>query len=84
MPKGDKYIDLSIYLQNSGSRKIKLTFTQIEKILGFSLPASARKHIQWWANTTSHSQAYSWLNMGYQTHQIIQTIPKEQVIFIKI
>lgn len=84
MSKGDKYIDLSIYLQNSGQHKVKLTFFDVERILGFQLPASARRHIQWWANTSSHSQANSWLNVGYHTFDIIRNVPKEKVVFIKV
>jgi hypothetical protein len=44
MPKGDMYIGLQNYLKDSGKVNLSLTFKEIESIVGFSLPASARKH----------------------------------------
>ena len=39
-----KYKPLADYLSISGKDKVKLTFNEIEKILGFKLPDSARKY----------------------------------------
>jgi hypothetical protein len=38
--------------QNKG-HKLKLSFGQIEIILGDKLPVSARKHRQWWENESN-------------------------------
>ena len=45
------------------------TFKEIESILGFSLPKSARLYPPWWANERNgrHSHARAWLLAGWQT-----------------
>ncbi len=65
-----KYRFLSDYLHNSNEDVINLSFTDIERILGFKLPNSAYVHRAFWANTTSHSIALSWLNVGYETTEV--------------
>ena len=64
---GKKYRHLAELLENSGEKTISLTFSQIEKAIGFSLPESARQYREFWANTTTHSIALSWLGVGYKT-----------------
>lgn len=65
-----KYDLLEQYLANSNKEEITLTFTEIEKIMESSLPASATKYTAWWANigerAGSHSQAFAWHNAGYK------------------
>lgn len=64
-----KYELLEKYLSNCNEEEIHLTFSDIERIIGDSLPASATKHDQWWENIgdgpNRHSQAYAWYNAGY-------------------
>lgn len=62
-----KYKSLAEYLYENWERKIELTYTQIEEILGFSLPQTAHKlPLSYWANTNTHSYASSWLAIGYK------------------
>ena len=63
---GKKYRHLAELIENSGEKTISLTFSQIEKAIGFSLPESARQYREFWANTTTHSIALSWLGVGYK------------------
>lgn len=63
-----KYAALTVYLENQKADRVALSFAQIEKIVGFSLPESARKHGPWWTNSPSpgrHNE--SWLTIGWQT-----------------
>lgn len=84
MPKGDKYVALKSYLQKSNQPIVKLTFEQIEKIVGNSLPNSASKHAEsWWSNNVDHSQAVSWLDAGYETDCVTDTYKVKTIIFIK-
>ena len=47
---------------------VKLRYQDIERILGFTLPASAFNHPEaWWSNDRDHSQAIAWLDAGYET-----------------
>ena len=60
-----KYRFLSDYLHENNEPRIKLSFNEIENILKFKLPDSAITHRAFWANTTSHSIALSWLSVNY-------------------
>lgn len=63
-----KYYVLFNYLSNCGQECIKMSFVELEKILGFTLPNSARTYDMWWQNG-GHTQAYAWMNAGYMvTH----------------
>ncbi|WP_342304938.1 hypothetical protein [Methanolobus sp. ZRKC5] len=64
-----KYSNLGVYLQNSANDVMKLTFAEVENILGFNLPKSAREYPAWWANSGgSHTHAIDgWLSMGWNT-----------------
>jgi hypothetical protein len=47
-----KYKSLYQYLEHRYANTVVLTFAQIEDLLGFTLPGSARVHHEWWwANT---------------------------------
>lgn len=67
MPKGDKYIGLTNYLKNKLERSIIMSFSEIEKQIGDSLPNSAHRHRAFWSNTRTHSVAFGWLDAGYKT-----------------
>lgn len=78
-----KYEPLLRYLEARGdSAMIRLSFTQIADILGFGLPASARRHQAWWSNTREgHSHAAAWLEAGWKTEML--DLAGEQVSFVK-
>ena len=67
-----KYDPLYDHLANNPETVIALSFSEIERILGFALPASARRYQAWWANdregTPSHAR--SWLDASYETQGV--------------
>lgn len=78
-PTPGKYSSISQHLQTAQS-PLTLTFEQVEVILGFPLPQSARKHRAWWSNTTTgHSQASAWLSQGWT----VSSVDADQVTFQK-
>lgn len=81
MPKGDKFIALTAYLEKCGEDKIKMTFSEIEKIIGCRLLDSAYTYPAQWSNSESHSLAFGWLNAGYLTRQV--NISKQTVEFVQ-
>lgn len=81
MPKGDKFIALTLYLEKCGKDKIKMSFSEIEEILGFKLSDSAYTYPAQWSNSESQSFAFGWLNAGYLTQQV--NIPEQAVEFVK-
>ena len=76
-----KYRGLTEYLLAQGGRSVTLTYDELEKVLGFNLPGTARsfKH-SFWANTETHSYASSWMAIGYRTQVNIE---KDEVTFYK-
>ena len=68
-----KYQRLYTHLCGLATQEWKATFTEIESIIGFQLPASARLHKPWWANQKGgggHSQALAWTMAGWETAEI--------------
>ncbi len=61
-----RYSKLYNYLMQAINNVLELTFEDIEKINGRTLPQSARKYRPWWGNDYTHSQALAWLNAGYK------------------
>jgi hypothetical protein len=75
-----KYDPLYQHLKAS-ELSLELTFADVEEILGFKLPPSARKHEAWWSNSGgSHVQSYAWLNAGYRTESV--DVPRGTVRFV--
>ena len=68
-----KYQPLSDYLRQ-WDRRVEhgLTFAEIERVLGFPLPSSARKYQAWWANQRNgrHVQANAWLDEAWHTQDL--------------
>ena len=76
-----KYRGLAEYLLSTNETKVALTYSQIEEILGFPLPDTAKKFKQsYWANTETHSYASSWMAVGYKARVDVES---DTVIFIK-
>jgi len=69
-PRICKYQKLREYLKNSKKKNEILYIIEIEKILGFSLPLSAYKYREWWANHQGNSQAKSWLDAGWKVESV--------------
>lgn len=74
-----KYDSLQVWFRNQPESEtfLEVTFAEIEAVLQSSLPASAYKHREWWANDKTHSQAIAWLESGWlvaRKHLKTQTI----------
>lgn len=66
-----KYEPLPQFLASVGGAVHRMSFTEIERILGFKLPKSAYEHVAWWSNNpTGHSHARAWLKVGWRTEAV--------------
>ena len=61
-----KYQKLTEYLASIDDTEWEATFEQIERVLGFRLPESARQHQAWWSNQM-RSQSLGWQLAGWKT-----------------
>lgn len=78
-----KYMPLTQWLLKCSADSIKLSFLELEEILGFGLPNSAHVHDRWWTNDVYHSQARSWMDAGYKTFNSKEPIINQTVEFCK-
>jgi len=65
-----KYEKLYRHLTGLTAWEWRATFGEVEAILGFILPNSARSYTAWWANDSSHSYARAWLAAGWETSSV--------------
>ena len=73
MASRGKYRRLYAHLCGLDTGEWRTSFREIEAIVGFELPASARLHRPWWANQSSgngHSQALAWGIAGWETAEV--------------
>ena len=76
-----KYAPLQAHLARS-KEAVELSFHEIEQLLGFDLPRSARRHSAWWSNSGgAHVQSFAWLKAGYRTQNI--DLVRERVRFVR-
>lgn len=78
-----KYDPLAKHLSSRGQARVPMNFEEIERLLGFDLPASARKHRAWWSNNPDSSViTKAWLSAGYQSEQV--DLASGKLIFAKL
>lgn len=68
-----KYAPLYRHLSASCGAEWCASFCEVEAILGFRLPDSARLHRPWWSNQKKgggHSHALAWQAAGWRTRSI--------------
>jgi predicted kinase len=79
-----KYEQLGQYLDMQSRPEVILAFSEVEAILGSSLPPSAYKYPAWWANEDSpltiHSQCSAWMAVGYRA---FANVPAGEVRFVR-
>ncbi len=78
-----KYDPLHYFLRKFPGTEWSARYQEIEKVLGFDLPRSARQYSAWWSNERqgSHTHARSWLDAGFKTSHV--NITAESVLFSK-
>jgi hypothetical protein len=78
-----KYDPLTHHLAQRGYSRIPMGFSELETLLGFGLPDSARKHRAWWSNNPSNSvMTKAWLAAGYRSEQV--DLEAEKLVFAKL
>jgi hypothetical protein len=77
-----KYEPLSDWLRGQKGTALDLNFRQIESVLRFALPKSARTYREWWANSRSgHVQSRGWMDANWQVDAV--ELERQRVKFVK-
>lgn len=78
-----KYEPLSRLLNGQGRAVVRMDFPEIETVLGFKLPKSAKEYEAWWSNNeVGHSHAKAWLGVGWKTKDL--NLASKEVTFVRI
>ena len=68
-----KYAPLYRHLAGLAGEEWRVSFGEIERVLGFRLPDSARLYRPWWSNQKGgggHSHALAWQAAGWKTRDV--------------
>ena len=68
-----KYRRLYSYLHSLEAHEWRTSFHEVESVIGFELPPSARLHRPWWGNQkggNGHSHALAWSTAGWETAEV--------------
>lgn len=79
-----KYASLAGHLQGLAVNEVRLSFADIEGIIGGPLPQSAHVHHAWWANSRtndSHTWSHLWLRVGWERCEY--SLSEQWVVFRK-
>lgn len=78
-----KYDPLTRHLAARKVATVPMSFPELERLLGFALPPSARKHRAWWSNNPASSVVTkAWLAAGYQSRHV--DLEAERLVFVKL
>lgn len=83
--EGGKYSPLYRRLRARGGGEWRVSFADLEAVLGFTLPESARVHRPWWSNQRNgggHSHALAWQMAGWKTRAV--DLESETLVFERV
>ena len=83
MLRRSKYWPLYEFLGSLEGRERLMSFSEVERVLGFGLPRSARNYNAWWGNNLYRSRhSWAWLEAGWETR--VLDIAGESVWFVRV
>lgn len=66
-----KYEPITRHLNAQSSHRVTMGFAEIERLIGFPLPQSARKYPAWWSNDPATGrQSGAWLAVSWKTEDV--------------
>lgn len=66
-----KYEPLRVFLEGQDVAELPMTFEEIEKLIGASLPPAASRHRAWWSNNPDNSVVTrAWRGAGYKAFRV--------------
>lgn len=85
----NKYDPLAEYLEDlpANQSEVILSFSEVERILGASLPDSAFEYREWWSNQADYRnrpQAAAWMAAGFRVEEVNQSRSGGRVKFRRV
>ncbi len=79
----NKYAALGSYLATQRREEVPMSFADVERITGETLPPSARRHRPWWSNNPNNSvMTKVWLEAGFKTERV--DMAREMLVFRRL
>jgi hypothetical protein len=76
-----KYDPLITFLQSKDGREVRMSFAEIETVIGHKLPEKSKAMRAWWSNNPSNNVlTRAWLAAGYKSAQV--DIANERLSFV--
>lgn len=69
-----KYQPLSARLASHPEDEWRASFSELEGVLGFSLPKGARTSSSWWSNDEGRSHSRAWTRSGWMVSEVDRTL----------
>ncbi len=77
-----KYDALHTHLSHQPAKEVPMSFADVESVVGFTLPPSARSQRAWWSNNEGTNVAVkSWRRAGWKTARV--DMAGEKVTFVR-
>lgn len=66
-----KYEPLTEFLKQQAGSEVRMSFAQIERVIGSKLPPVAQRHRAWWSNSpTNNVMTKAWIEAGFRSEQV--------------
>lgn len=66
-----KYQPLTMHLRAQRGAQVRMSFAEIERVIGAKLPPSAASHRAWWSNNPwNNVMTKAWLEAGFESEQV--------------
>lgn len=77
-----KYDPLTVFLRSRSGQDVRMSFDEIERVLGLKLPEKSKRIRAWWSNNPSNNvMTRAWLAAGYKTAQV--DVAGETLVFTR-
>lgn len=78
-----KYEPLRHFLAGQVTSEIRMTFADIEDVIGFPLPEKSKHHRPWWSNNPNNNvMTKEWIAAGFKTEQV--DIERGELVFRRV
>jgi hypothetical protein len=75
-----KYAPLTTHLRSLEADSWTASFAELEGVLGFPLPPSARTYQAWWSPAPTHTHTRGWTDAGWKVEKL--DLPRTWVMFV--
>jgi hypothetical protein len=81
--KHTKYQPLTTYLRAQRADQVRMSFSEIERVIQAKLPRSADSHRAWWSNNPMNNvMTQAWLDAAFESEQV--DLPGRKLVFRRV